>query len=74
MKVLEISKLDTKRKPLITIDDNLDKYIEVVPCQEKVDKANHMLKTNNFFEKMSLKERITKPLEDLKGKPTHEQC
>ncbi len=60
MKVLEISKLDTKRKPIITIDDNLDKYIDVVPCQEKVDKANHMLKTNNFFEKMSLKERITK--------------
>lgn len=61
MKVLEISKLDTKRKPIITIDDNLDKYIDVVPCQEKVDKANHMLKTNNFFEKMSLKEKITKP-------------
>ncbi|MFZ1524333.1 MAG: hypothetical protein WAT22_05910 [Saprospiraceae bacterium] len=61
MKVLEISKLDTKRKPIITIDDNLDKYSDIVPCQEKVDKANHMLKTNNFFEKMSLKERITKP-------------
>ena len=61
MKVLEISKLDTKRKPIITIDDNLDKYSNIVPCQEKVDKANHMLKTNNFFEKMSLKERITKP-------------
>lgn len=60
MKVLEISKLDTKRKPIITIDDNLDKYGDIVPCQEKVDKANHMLKTNNFFEKMSLKERITK--------------
>lgn len=61
MKVLEISKLDTKRNPIITIDNNLDKYIDVVPGQEKVDKANHMLKTNNFFEKMSLKERITKP-------------
>ena len=61
MKVLEISKLDTKRKPIITIDDNLDKYSDIVPYQEKVDKANHMLKTNNFFEKMSLKERITKP-------------
>ena len=61
MKVLEISKLDTKRKPIITIDDNLDKYSDIVPCQEKVDKANQMLKTNNFFEKMSLKERITKP-------------
>ncbi len=61
MKVLEISKLDTKRKPIITIDDNLDKYSDIVPCQKKVDKANHMLKTNNFFEKMSLKERITKP-------------
>jgi hypothetical protein len=46
MKVLEISKLDTKRKPIITIDDNLDKYSDIVPCQEKVDKANHMLKTN----------------------------
>ncbi|MBK9737730.1 MAG: hypothetical protein IPO92_23435 [Saprospiraceae bacterium] len=61
MKVLEISKLDTKRKPIIAIDDNLDKYSDIVPCQEKVDKANHMLKTNNFFEKMSVKERITKP-------------
>ena len=61
MKVLEISKLDTKRKPIITIDDNLDKYSDIVPCQEKVDKANQMLKTNNFFEKMSLKEKITKP-------------
>ena len=61
MKVLEISKLDTKRKPIITIDDNLDKYSDIVPCQEKVDKANQMLKTNNFFEKMSLKESITKP-------------
>jgi len=61
MKVLEISKLDTKRKPIITIDDNLDKYSDIIPCQEKVDKANHMLKTNNFFEKMGLKERITKP-------------
>jgi len=61
MKVLEISKLDLKRKPIITIDDNLDKYNDIVPCQEKVDKANHMLKTNNFFEKMSLKELITKP-------------
>jgi hypothetical protein len=61
MKVLEISKLDTKRKPIITIDDNLDKYSNIVPCQEKVDKANQMLKTNNFFVKMSLKERITKP-------------
>lgn len=61
MKVLEISKLDTKRKPIITIDDNLDKYSDIVPCQEKVDKANHMLKTNNFFEKMSTKEKITKP-------------
>jgi len=61
MKVLEISKLDTKRKPIITIDDNLDKYSDIVPCQVKVDKANQMLKTNNFFEKMSLKERITKP-------------
>ena len=60
MKVLEISKLDTKRKPIITIDDNLDKYSDIVPCQEKVDKANHMLKTNNFFEKMGLKERIAK--------------
>jgi hypothetical protein len=61
MKVLEISKLDTKRKPIITIDDNLDKYIDVVPCQGKVEKANQMLKTNNFFEKMNLKERIPKP-------------
>jgi hypothetical protein len=61
MKVLEISKLDTKRKPIITIDDNLDKYSDIVPCQEKVDKANQMLKTNNFFEKMGLKESITKP-------------
>jgi hypothetical protein len=60
MKVLEFSKLDSKRKPIISIDDNLDKYSSIVPCQEKVDKANHMLKTNNFFEKMSLKERITK--------------
>ena len=61
MKVLEISKLDTKRKPIITIDDNLDQYSDIVPCQEKVDKANHMMKTNNFFEKMDLKESITKP-------------
>ena len=61
MKVLEISKLDTKRKPIITIDENLDIYSDVVPCKEKVDKANHMLKTNNFFEKMGLKEKITKP-------------
>jgi hypothetical protein len=61
MKVLEISKLDTKRKPIITIDENLDKYSNIVPSQEKVDKANHMLKTNNFFEKMSNKEKITKP-------------
>ncbi len=60
MKVLEISKLDTKRKPIITIDENLDIYSYVVPCKEKVDKANHMLKTNNFFEKMGLKEKITK--------------
>jgi hypothetical protein len=61
MKVLEISKLDTKRKPIITIDENLDKYSNIVPSQEKVDKANHMLKTNNFFEKMSNKEKISKP-------------
>ncbi|HMR87381.1 MAG TPA: hypothetical protein PKD51_04470 [Saprospiraceae bacterium] len=61
MKVLEISKLDTRRKPIITIDDNLDKYCDVAPFQEKVDIANHMLKTNNFFDKMSLKESIMKP-------------
>ena len=61
LKVLDISKIDTKRKPIITIDENLDKYSKIVPCKEKVDKANQMLKTNNFFEKMSFKERITKP-------------
>jgi hypothetical protein len=61
MKVLEISKLDTKRKPIITIDETLDKYNDIVPCKEKVDMANHMLKTNNFFDKMNLKEEISKP-------------
>lgn len=61
IKVLEISKLDTKRKPIITIDDNLFKYRDIVTCQEKVDKVSQMLKTNNFFEKIGLKESIKKP-------------
>lgn len=61
MKVLDISKLDTSRKPNVTIDEDLDRFSDIVPCQEKVDKANHMLKTNNFFERIHHKERITKP-------------
>jgi hypothetical protein len=48
-------------KQLVIIDVSLDKYKDDVPCPEKVAKANHMLKTNNFFEKMSKKEKIMKP-------------
>jgi hypothetical protein len=61
MKVLEISKLDTKRKPIINIIANFKKYSDMVPCKEKVDKVNQMLNTKKFFEKISLKESITKP-------------
>jgi hypothetical protein len=51
IKVLEISKLDTKRKPIITIDDNLFKYRDIVTCQEKVDKVSQMLKLIIFSKK-----------------------
>ena len=51
IKALEISKLDTKRKPIITIDDNLFKYRDIVTCQEKVDKVSQMLKLIIFSKK-----------------------
>ena len=61
MKVLEFSKLDTKRKPIVTLDENLDSFKDVIPCQAKIDAANHMLQNNNFFEKMGSKEHIQRP-------------
>jgi hypothetical protein len=61
MKKIELIQFNIKKKPLIVIDASLDKYKNDVPCPEKVEMANHMLKTNNFFDKMGKKEKITKP-------------
>lgn len=58
MKVLDISKLDTKKKPIVTIDEKLNKFEGKLPDDGKVNQANEMLKNNNFFEKMKTKELI----------------
>jgi hypothetical protein len=61
MKKIDIQQINTKRNPLMVYDQSLNDNDTNYSCPEKVEKANHMLKTNNFFEKMSKKEKITKP-------------
>jgi len=40
-----IKELNKKKVPVVRIDNTLDKYNDVVLFQEKVDKANEMLRT-----------------------------
>jgi predicted GNAT family acetyltransferase len=61
MKTIDIQKINTKRNPLMVYDDSLNDNETNYSCKEKVDKANQMLKANNFFEKIGKKESITKP-------------
>ena len=61
MKTIDIQQINTKRNPLIVYDESLNEKVANFSCKEKVEKANQMLKENNFFEKMRLKEEITKP-------------
>lgn len=68
MKLLNISKIDTKRKPVVTIDESLDSCIDMVSNNKKNKQANRMLAKNNFFEKMKGKETITPPRTNSKGK------
>lgn len=60
MKTIDIQQINTKRNPLMVYDESLNDKESNFSCKEKVEKANQMLKQNNFFEKMRLKEEITK--------------
>ena len=42
-------------------DDSLNDNDSNYSCKGEIDKANHMLKNNNFFEKTGIKVEITKP-------------
>jgi hypothetical protein len=52
MKTIDIQQINSKRNPLMVYDDSLNAKDSNYSCKEKVDKANQMLKNNNFFEKM----------------------
>jgi len=63
MKTIDIQKVNTKRNPIMVYDDSLILKDSNKPCQEKIDKANYMIKYNNVFDavrKIKAKERITK--------------
>ena len=40
-----IEELNKKKSPIVRIDDSLEKYKKLPIFQEKVDKANEILKT-----------------------------
>jgi hypothetical protein len=64
MKIIDIQQVNTKSNPIMVYDDNLNLKESNKPCQEKIEKANYMLKNNNVFDavkKIKAKERITKP-------------
>ena len=64
MKTIDIQHLNTKRNPIMVYDDSLDLREQDMPCQEKIDQANAMLKNNNVFDAVKLiksKEGTTKP-------------
>ncbi len=64
MKTIDIQKVNTKKNPIMVYDDSLNIKESNKPCQEKIDKANYMLKKNNVFEAVSIikaNEVITKP-------------
>ena len=42
---MNIKELNKRRAPVVVIDNSLDKYKEVPLFQEKIDKANEMLRT-----------------------------
>ncbi len=64
MKTIDIQQVNTKRNPIMVYDESLNLKESNKPCQEKIDKANYMLKKNNVFDAVRIiksKERITKP-------------
>ncbi len=64
MKTIDIQQLNTKRNPIMVYDDSLNLTDLNRPCQEKIDRANYMLKNNNVFDAIKVikeKEKITKP-------------
>jgi hypothetical protein len=50
MKTIDIQQVNTKRNPIMVYDDSLNINELNKPCQEKIDKANYMLKNNNVFD------------------------
>ncbi|HTD41515.1 MAG TPA: hypothetical protein VK671_12890 [Mucilaginibacter sp.] len=42
---MNIEELNKRKTPVVIIDDSLDKYKDLPLFQEKVDKANEMLRT-----------------------------
>lgn len=61
MKTIDIQSINTKRNPIMVYDDLLDNRELSKPCQQKIDRANQMLKTYNFFDKIKKEEKITRP-------------
>ncbi|MBK7809534.1 MAG: hypothetical protein KA270_19720 [Saprospiraceae bacterium] len=62
MKTIDIQQVNTKRNPIMVYDDSLNLKESNRPCQEKIDKANYMLKNNNVFDAVKVikaKENIT---------------
>lgn len=62
MKTIDIQQVNTKRNPIMVYDDSLNLKDSNRPCQEKIDKANYMLKNNNVFDAVKVikaKENIT---------------
>jgi hypothetical protein len=70
MKTIDIQQINTKRNQLMICDESLNDKETNYFCKEKVDNANHMLKTNNFFDKISYKERTTNVLQRFTTKLT----
>jgi len=42
---MNIKELNEKKVPIIRIDDSLEKYVKLPLFQDKVDKANEILRT-----------------------------
>ncbi|MBK8623133.1 MAG: hypothetical protein IPN79_15585 [Saprospiraceae bacterium] len=64
MKSIDIQQVNTGRNPIMIYDDTLNIHEANKPCQEKIDKANSMLKKNNVFnavKAIKANEKITKP-------------
>lgn len=59
MKVVELTKRDFKRNPLMVVDKSLDKFKDHKIPQIKIDSANEISKMESY--KSLRKERITKP-------------